>query len=90
MRLLLLTAGLTLITGCAARQIIDVQDAPAGGGTTILTTLDTQSYIFFGNTKTVYWECGEAGAGMSCEKRCDVIDDTGDRLRCNKTQIFFQ
>ncbi len=89
-RVALLTCGLILATGCAGRMIVSVEDAPGGGGTTIIKTLDSKSFVLWGFTKTVWWECGESGDGLVCEKRCDVRDDTGDRLACNKTQVFFQ
>jgi len=90
MRLILVAAGLALSTGCASRMIVSVEDAPAGGNTTIIQTVDTTNYLLWGVQKNVWWECGPQGEGLSCEKRCDVRDDTGDRLACNKTQIFFQ
>jgi len=89
-RLTLMAAAIGLLTACASRQIISVEDSPAGGNTTIIQTIDTKSYLFWGFAKTVWWECGPQGDGLTCEKRCDVRDDTGDRLACNKTQIFFQ
>lgn len=89
MRSLFLWAGLALLSsGCAGRQILSVEDADAGGGTTIISTIESKNYLLFASAKLVWWECGESAGGLVCEKRCDVRDDTGDMLKCNKLTVF--
>ena len=75
-------------SGCMGRQILTVEDSDAGGGTTIISTIESKNYLLFSSAKLVWWECGESGGGLVCEKRCDVRDDTGDRLNCNKLTPF--
>ena len=86
-RILAIVVGLALTTGCMNRTLLNVEDA-VDGQTTILTTLDVKSYIVFGQANYVLWECGNNGAALTCQKRCDVRDDTGDRLKCQVIPAF--
>jgi len=86
--LALLGLGLAGTPACTSRQILSVEDAPGGGGTTILTTLDVKNYVIWGQAKYVFWECGSDTDGMHCVKRCDVRDDQGDKLLCQSTATF--
>ena len=71
--------------GCQGRMLLTVKDGPSGGSrTTVLSTLDTVNYIIMGTAKIVYWECGETADGLSCKKTCDLKDDEGDMLLCNR------
>lgn len=67
MRLAVLTCGLLFATGCAGRMIVSVEDAPVGGAT-IIKTLDSQSYVLWGFTKTV-WCRRRKGQALSGEQR---------------------
>lgn len=82
----LITMGLAgaMLSGCFSRQIVAIEDGPTSGAaqTTLLTTVEIRNYLLFGVTKRVFWECGQAGAALSCEQVCDVKNDEGDRLMC--------
>lgn len=88
-RFLLLSA-LALSSGCSSRYLLSVQDGPsdAGARTTVLTTLDTKNYVVVAWAKYVFWECQEEGDGIVCEKRCDVKDDQGEKVECQKFQVL--
>jgi hypothetical protein len=86
-RIVALAVGLALTTGCMSRTLLNVEDA-VDGQTTILTTLDVKSYVVFGQAKYVFWECGRNGDALTCQKRCDVRDDQGDRLKCQVIPAF--
>lgn len=74
-----------LLSGCAGRQLLSVKDGPSGGNrTTVMKTLDTMNYIVMGTAKIVFWECGETAEGLSCKQTCDVKDDQGDMLSCQR------
>jgi len=77
--------GAALLGGCQGRQLIHVEDGPSGGNrTTVVETLDTAYYVVFGTAKLVYWECGQEGDGLTCKKTCDVKDDQGDKVLCQR------
>lgn len=82
-RTLLAVCASLSFTGCVGRQILAVEDA-VSGGTSIVTTLDTKSYVLWGNARYVFWECAEEGGKLVCEKRCDVKDESGDVVKCQK------
>ena len=84
--LLLLALGAAL-AGCAGRRLVRVEDGPTDDGrrTTLLTTVDSTSYLFFTRSKLVFWECAEDPTGLVCKKACDVKDDQGDKVACQTT-----
>lgn len=91
MRTASLFLAVALASGCAGRKLISVEDGPGGvGRTTVLATIETKSVpiIGFNSAKLVYWECGESGGGLVCRQTCDVKDDEGDKLMCQKLTAF--
>jgi hypothetical protein len=78
--------------GCAGRRIVSIEDGPSGTGarTTVLSTVESFSIpvIGFNSAKKVFWECGEAAGGLVCKQVCDVKDDEGDILACQKLTPF--
>ena len=85
----LLVATVLGATGCMSRTLLDVQDA-VDGNTTILTTLDVKNYVFLAQAKYVFWECSDNDGSLTCTKRCDVRDDEGDKVICQKFFIGVQ
>lgn len=85
-----LLAAIALSTsGCFSRYLLTVEDGPSEGTrTTIVKTFDYNNNVIFRVRKWVYWECREDGQGLYCEKRCDVKDDEGDKLLCQKSVGF--
>lgn len=81
LKLAIVVGALLAGSACSSRRLLNVQDA-ADGNTTILTTFDIKNYVIFARGKYVFWECSDSGNGLTCEKRCDVRDDQGDKLKC--------
>lgn len=83
---------LALASGCAGRTIVSIEDGPSGTGarTTVISTVEsfTIPVINFNKAKKVFWECGESGGGLVCKQVCDVKDDEGDILACQKLTVF--
>jgi hypothetical protein len=88
-RLVLFALALALVTGCKSRYLMTVADGPSEGAarTTVLSTFDATTFLGLGMAKYVFWECQEEGDGLVCEKRCDVKDDQGEKVECQKFQI---
>lgn len=85
----LLAAVALAATGCFNRYLLDVEDGPAEGNrTTILYTFDHQNNLIFQTGKWVYWECEEQGDKLICDQKCDIKDDQGDILTCQKVTAF--
>lgn len=89
MRKLLLLSMVLGAMGCKARTLLDVQDS-VDGNTTILTTLDVTNYVFLAQARYVFWECSDNNGSLTCEKRCDVRDDDGDKLQCQRFVVGAQ
>lgn len=84
----LMLASLLLLAavGCSKRSLVSVEDGitAAGPRTTIVTTIDVKSYVIFASAKKVFWECEEKGSELHCAKRCDVKNENGEKITCQK------
>ncbi len=81
---------LLFAAGCSGRMITSVENGygPVETRTVILSTLETKSFIVAGQTRQVWWECAEKTDGLHCKRTCDVKDDEGDLLTCQKLTTF--
>lgn len=79
-----------LASGCSGRMISSVENGygPAASRTVILSTLETKNFVVYGEAKHVWWECAEKGGGLVCRRTCDIRDDEGDVLACQKFTTF--
>lgn len=60
-----------MMAGCSQRHIITAADhsrLPA----TLVETRDVDNYLFFGRTRTRYWECSDQGDTLVCKAACDT------------------
>lgn len=91
MKRFVLLALLASSPGCMSRYLVTLQDGPTTSGTQLTTTLETtdiKSYVVAGMGKHVFWECEEQGEALHCEKKCDVKDETGQKVACPKFNTF--
>lgn len=90
MRTALFVGLLGLASGCMGRALTSVENGygDEGGRNVVLQTVETKNYWLYAEAKIVWWDCLDDGKSLTCKKTCDVKDDEGDKLLCQRVSSF--